>query len=161
MSHLNWFGWILWGFLATLILSTASALLQAAGFTRLNLPYLLGSMFTPNRDRARVYGFFIHLLVGWVVAMIYVLIFHSLGGGGWWRGAIIGVVHGLFLLVVITSLLPGVHPRMASEQQGPEAANMLEPPGFFALNYGRRTPWAVLLTHTIFGAIFGTFYHFK
>jgi hypothetical protein len=27
---------------------------------------MLGTMFTPNRDRARLYGFFAHLGLGWV-----------------------------------------------------------------------------------------------
>jgi hypothetical protein len=48
---------------------------------------------------------------------------------------------------------------MASEQQGPEAHNMLEPPGFMALHYGRRTPVAIVLSHAIFGALLGAFYH--
>jgi hypothetical protein len=58
-------------------------------------------------------------------------------------------------------LMPGLHPRMASEQHGPEAQNMLEPPGFLALHYGVRTPVAVILSHAAFGAIFGIFYHLK
>lgn len=59
------------------------------------------------------------------------------------------------------SLLPGVHPRMASEQHGPDAQNMLEPPGFLALHYGARTPLTVILSHVIFGAMLGAFYHLK
>ena len=37
-------------------------------------------------------------------------------------------------------LIPGLHPRMASEYQGPTPTRQLEPPGFLALNYGRPTP---------------------
>jgi hypothetical protein len=59
------------------------------------------------------------------------------------------------------SLLPGLHPRMASEQHGPEAQNMLEPPGFLALHYGVRTPLAILFSHAVFGAILGAFYHLR
>jgi hypothetical protein len=50
---------------------------------------------------------------------------------------------------------------MASEQHGPEAQNMLEPPGFLALHYGVQTPLAILLSHAVFGAILGAFYHLK
>jgi hypothetical protein len=47
---------------------------------------------------------------------------------------------------------------MASEQRGPEPTRQLEPPGFMALNYGRRTPLLTLLAHLVYGAIIGAFY---
>ena len=54
--------------------------------------------------------------------------------------------------------LPGVHPRMASDSTGPRPTRMLEPPGFLALNYGYRTPMAVLIAHIAYGMVLGTFY---
>jgi len=48
---------------------------------------------------------------------------------------------------------------MASEQQGPSAQNLLEPPGFLALHYGVQTPLAIMLAHAVFGVILGAFYH--
>jgi hypothetical protein len=36
---------------------------------------------------------------------------------------------------------------------------MLEPPGFMGVNYGVVTPVAVFVTHAIFGAVLGAFYH--
>jgi hypothetical protein len=47
---------------------------------------------------------------------------------------------------------------MASEQSGPEPTRMLEPPGFLASHYGRRTPLLVLLAHLVYGVIIGGFY---
>jgi len=158
---MNWGSWVIWGFAATIILSTISSATQGLGLTRMNLPYMLGTIFTPDRDKAKLYGFLIHLVTGWVFSLIYVLIFQELGAAGWWRGALIGIIHALFVLVVTMALLPGLHPRMASEQHGPEAQNMLEPPGFLALHYGVQTPLAILLSHAVFGAILGTFYHLK
>jgi hypothetical protein len=158
---MNWSSWLLWGFAATIVQTTINALTQGLGLTRMNIPYLLGTVFTPNRDKAKMYGFWIHLAAGWLFSLIYVLIFQSLGAAGWWRGGVIGIVHALFVLTAVMAFLPGVHPRMASEQQGPAAQNMLEPPGFFALHYGMRTPLAVLLSHVVFGAILGAFYHLK
>lgn len=158
---MNWPSWLLWGFVANIVLTTASAGSQGLGLTRMNIPYMLGTIFTSDRDRAKLYGFFTHLGVGWAFSLIYALIFQSIGAAGWWRGVIIGIVHAFFVLIVLTALLPGLHPRMASEQYGPEAHNMLEPPGFLALHYGKRTPLAVLLSHAIFGAILGAFYHLK
>ncbi|HZQ22209.1 MAG TPA: hypothetical protein VFA89_05355 [Terriglobales bacterium] len=158
---MNWGSWLLWGFLATLLLTTVSSMTQGMGLTRMNIPYMLGTIFTPDRDRAKLYGFIVHVAIGWLFSLIYVFIFHSMGAASWWRGAIIGVLHGLFVLTVVTALLPGLHPRMASEQHGPTAQNMLEPPGFLALHYGIRTPLAALLSHVVFGALLGAFYHMK
>ena len=85
-------------------------------------------------------------------------LFQALGTSGWWRGAIIGLIHATFVLVVVMGLLPGLHSRMANEHHGPSAHNMLEPPGFLALNYGVQTPLAILLSHIVFGIILGAFY---
>src|SRR5438067_1337153 len=126
----NWSNWLFWGFVSTLILTTILAGSQGLGLTRMNLPYMLGTMFTANRDRARLYGLGVHLVVGWVFSFVYILAFGFLGTANWWQGALIGIAHGLFVLVVGVSLLPGLHPRMASEQHGPTATRELEPPGF-------------------------------
>jgi len=158
---MNWGSWLLWGFAATVILTTISAVAQGLGLTRMNLPYMLGTMFTPNRDRARLYGFGVHVVFGWFFSLIYVLLFQALGAAGWWRGLVFGLIHASFVLVMVVSLLPGLHPRMASEQQGPTARNMLEPPGFLALHYGVQTPLAILVSHAVFGTILGAFYQLK
>ena len=155
---MNWASWLLWGFLATIVLTTISAGTQGLGLTRMNFPYMLGTLFTPDRDRAKFYGFWVHVIAGLVFSLIYVWIFQSLGATGWWRGILIGLCHGIFVLVVVMSLLPGLHPRMASEQHGPESQNLLEPPGFLALHYGIQTPLTILLSHAVFGAILGAFY---
>ncbi len=158
---MNWSSWLLWGFLATVVLSSISEMTQGLGLTRMNIPFLMGTMVTPDRDKAKLYGFFLHVISGWAFSLVYVLIFVSLGAAGWWRGAIIGTAHALVLLLGVVNLLPGLHSRMASEQQGPDAGNLLEPPGFLALNYGARTPFAIIFSHAVFGAILGAFYHLK
>ncbi len=68
------------------------------------------------------------------------------------------MVHSLFVLLVVMYILPGLHPHMASEQRGPDPTRQLEPPGFLALNYGRRTPVVLVGAHVIYGAILGSFY---
>ena len=153
--------WFLWGFVATLTLSTALATTQGLGLTRMNVPYMIGMFFTSDRDRAKLYGFVWHVLNGWVFSLLYVLMFESLHEANWWLGASIGIGHALLILTVGMSLLPGLHPRMASERQGPSATRMLEPPGFLALNYGFQTPVSVTLAHILFGVILGTFYHLR
>jgi uncharacterized membrane protein YagU involved in acid resistance len=151
-------GVALWGFVGTVVLTTLLAGSQALRLTRINLPYMLGTMVTPNRDRAKVYGFGMHLINGWLFATIYAAAFQSWRRATWWLGALIGLVHALFVLCVAMPMLPGMHPRMASEQRGPTPTRELEPPGFLALNYGKRTPVSIVVAHMVYGAILGAFY---
>ncbi|MBI2527386.1 MAG: hypothetical protein HYV93_15540 [Candidatus Rokubacteria bacterium] len=149
---------LLWGFVATIVLTTVMAAAQGLGLSRMSIPFMLGTMMTPNRDRAPLLGFVIHLLNGWGFAFIYAFAFESWGRATWWLGAGIGLVHGLAVLVAVMPLLPGLHPRMASEHRGPEPTRALEPPGFMALNYGQRTPLLTLVAHVFYGTILGSFY---
>ena len=158
---MNWRGTALWGFVATVVLTGLMSGSHGLGLTRMSLPYMLGTMFTPDRDRARLVGVLVHVVNGWLFALIYSAAFESWRRTTWWLGALIGLVHGAFVLLAGVSLIPALHPRMASEQQGPTPTRQLEPPGFMALNYGRRTPIAVLLAHLVYGAILGSFYRPK
>jgi uncharacterized membrane protein YagU involved in acid resistance len=115
----------------------------------------------PDRDRAKLAGFAMHLVNGWLFAGVYAAAFQSWRRSTWWLGAGIGLIHGLFVLVAAMPMLPSLHPRMASELQGPTPTRQLEPPGFLALNYGRRTPISVILAHLVYGAILGAFYRPK
>lgn len=151
-------GTVLWGFVATVVLTGLMAGSQRLGLTRMNIPFLLGTMATPNRDRAKLLGLSVHAMNGWLFAAVYAAAFQSWQRATWWLGATIGLVHGLFVLVVAMPLMPSMHPRMASEEQGPAPTRQLEPPGFLALNYGTRTPISVMLAHLIYGGILGAFY---
>jgi hypothetical protein len=150
--------WLVWGFAGTVVLTTVLAASQGLGLTRMNLPYLLGTIFTPNRDRAKVYGVLLHLVNGWIFSLIYVAAFHAAERYAWWFGALVGFVHGAFVIVVGLPVLPGMHPRMASEIHGPTVVRQLEPPGFLGKNYGVQTPISVLAAHLVFGIILGSFY---
>ena len=149
---------VLWGFVGTVFLTGLMSGSQGLGLTRMSLPFMLGTMFTPDRDRARLVGIGVHLLNGWLLAAIYAAAFHSWRRATWWLGTGIGLVHGLFVLLVVMPLMPGLHPRMANEQYGPTVVRQLEPPGFLALHYGVRTPVSVLVAHAVFGAVLGGFY---
>ena len=155
---MNWQSWLLSGFLATLALSTVLAGSQGLGLTRMNLPYLIGTFFTPDRERAKFYGFAIHVLNGMAFSILYVLVFEVRHLATWWFGMLLGLAQALFVLSVGMNLMPAVHPRMAREQHGPTATRQLEPPGFMALNYGLRTPISVFIAHAVFGAILGALY---
>ncbi|MGA7521559.1 MAG: hypothetical protein WBW84_03700 [Acidobacteriaceae bacterium] len=158
---MNWDSWLLWGFVATIALTTLSTGAQGVGLTRMSFPDILGLAVTPSRDKAKVYGFLLHGLLGLIYALIYAAIFESLHAASWWIGALIGLCQALFVLTVVMKLLPSLHPRMASEHYGPAAKRVLEPPGFLALHYGVQTPLAVIASHVAFGVILGAFYHLR
>lgn len=151
-------GWLIWGGGATLVLTGLMAGSQALHLTRMSIPYMLGSMFSEDRGRALVLGICVHLMNGWIFSLIYVAAFHVSGWFTVWFGCVVGLVHGAFVLTVAMPAMPALHPRMASETQGPTLTRQLEPPGFLALHYGARTPLSVLVAHVIFGGILGLFY---
>lgn len=150
--------WLVWGFGATVLLTSILAGSQGLRLTRMNLPYVLGTWVTPHRDRARALGVAVHLLNGWIFSAVYVAAFHAWGGPAPWKGAAIGAVHAAFVLAVGLPVLPGLHPRMASETAGPTVTRQLEPPGFLALHYGYGTPISILIAHLAFGIVLGTLY---
>ncbi|HET7563929.1 MAG TPA: hypothetical protein VFJ96_02960 [Gemmatimonadaceae bacterium] len=152
---------LLWGFVATVVLTTVMAAAQQLGLSRMSIPFIVGTMFTGDRGRATAVGFAVNFVYGWVFAFIYAYAFESVNFASWWLGGFIGVVHGLAILVTIMPILPSFHPRMASEERGPEPTRALEPPGFMALNYGHRTPMITLVAHVLYGMILGGFYHLK
>lgn len=149
---------LLWGFAATAVLTTLTIAAQSLGLTRIDIPFIVGTMFTPDRDRAKFVGLFVHLINGWIFALVYGLFFENVHRATWWFGAMIGLAQGVIVVVAILPLLPGIHPRMVSDFRGPEPTRLLEPPGFLATNYGRMTPIVTIFAHAIYGAILGAFY---
>lgn len=154
---MDWQGWATFGFGATVALTAVLVASQLAGLTRMDIPMMLGTIFVDDPDKARVLGSFVHLLNGQGFALIYASAFSALGEASWWLGALFGTVHGFAALTLIVPLLPGIHPRMASDRSGPSARNVLEPPGLFGLNYGRQTAAVALVAHVLYGATLGTF----
>ena len=149
---------LLWGFAATLVLTSLTIASQSLGLTRLDMPFIAGTMFTPDRDLAKVIGYIVHLFNGWIFAVVYALFFENVHKASWWFGALLGILQGIIVAVVLLPLLPGIHPRMVSDSRGPEPTRLLEPPGFLAANYGRMTPVVIIVIHAIYGAILGAFY---
>jgi hypothetical protein len=152
---MDWSGWAIFGLIATAALTAVMIAAQLAGLTRLDLPLLLGTVVTPDPDRARVWGFFIHLVNGQGFALGYAASFAALDRATVWMGALLGVLHAFVALTVIVPLLVGVHPRLASARAGLHTGAILEPPGLLALNYGRETPLVTLIAHVLYGAALG------
>lgn len=144
---------LLWGLIATVVMTTVLQGSQGLGLSRLSLPFLVGTCFTGRRSHASVAGFVLYFLGGWAFALGYVAVFGSVTLSPWLLGPALGLVNALFLLTVVLPILPYVHPRVASEHDEPRAARRLEPPGFLGLNYGYRTPLTTVLGHVLFGAV--------
>lgn len=151
-------GALVGGLVGTVVLTSGLRIAQELGWTRMDIPLLLGTVFTDNRSRASVLGYLAHFVNGLLFALVYYGIFRAVGHAGWAFGAVLGVVHAAFSGgVLVTVLLPAVHPRMGTPWSDAEDTPILEPPGFLLVNYGRRTAIWTLVLHVIYGAIVGGF----
>jgi hypothetical protein len=148
---------ILWGLVAIVAMTTILQASQGLGWSRMSLPFLVGTFFTGERRWAYVLGFAVYVIGGWMFAFIYFFLFASVSIYTWWFGALVGFLHGLFLLVCALPLLPFIHPRLASEYHGATEIRQLQPPGFLGLNYGFRMPFTTLLAQVVYGAVLGGF----
>lgn len=111
---MNVWGAVAGGFVGTLILTTALRAAGELGLTRIDLPFLLGTIVSSDRTRAKALGYVMHFVTGQVFAAVYLAIFSAIGHSGWWLGAIFGLAHGLFAgTALVNVLLPVIHPRMA------------------------------------------------
>jgi hypothetical protein len=151
----DWAGWALFGLLSTAVLTAMMIAAQLGGISRLDLPLILGTVVTPDPDKARFAGFVIHLLVGQAFALGYAACFGLLDQATWWLGALLGALHGTIALTALIPVLVGVHPRMASDRAGPGSTAVLEPPGLLGLNYGAGTPLVTISAHVAYGVALG------
>jgi hypothetical protein len=146
------------GVVGTIVLTTSLRAAQELGWTRMDLPLLLGTVFTPHRSRASVIGYAVHFANGLLFALAYYGIFVAVGRAGWIFGAVLGLVHSAFAGgALVTVLLPAVHPRMGTPWSDAEETPILEAPGFLMRNYGERTVLGNVIAHVAYGAIVGGF----
>lgn len=151
-------GAIAGGFVGTLVLTSGLRAASELRLTRMDLPFLLGTIVTSDRARAKALGYLLHFLVGLVFALIYYAVFTAIGRSGWALGALFGVGHAVFAgTALVNVLLPVVHPRMGTPFTAATSSPLLEPPGFLMLNYGRSTPLVTLLCHVAYGTLVGGF----
>jgi hypothetical protein len=137
------------------VLTALFGVAQGLGWTRMSLPVLLGTMFTADRDRARLVGSLLHIVNGWIFSAVYFGVFALAGSTSPALGALVGLVHGVFVGAVGLPALPAFHPRVARPHAGPTAERRLEPPGFFARHYGWSTGAVIVVGHVAFGALLG------
>jgi hypothetical protein len=144
------------GFFATLALTIMLRSATELGLTRMDLSFLLGTIVTDDRRRALAWGYAFHFLIGVGFAFGYGVFFRAIGYSTWWLGALLGVVHAMFMSTVLVNvLLPALHPRIGTPDTAANDTALIEPPGFLMLNYGRSTVMVTLVSHVVYGAIVG------
>lgn len=146
------------GFVGTLVLTTGLRLSNVLGLTRMDIPLLLGTVFTMKRRWASVIGYFLHFVNGLVFSLAYAAVFAAVDQAGWLFGGVLGIVHAAFAGgALVNILLPAVHPRMGSPFTDAKETPILEPPGFMLKNYGPHTVLVTVAAHIAYGAIVGGF----
>jgi hypothetical protein len=155
---LSFWGALAGGVIGTAVLTSGLRLAQEAGWTRMDIPLLLGTVVTGDRARANLFGYALHFLFGLLFSVGYAAVFFGVGHAGWLFGAALGVVHALFAgTALVNLLLPAIHPRMGSGWTDAEETPVLEQPGFMLMNYGKHSIVATLVAHVLYGAIVGGF----
>jgi len=146
------------GFAGTLVLTSVLRAASEARLTRMDLPFLLGTAVTADRQRAKVAGYVAHFGFGMAFALVYYGLFSAIGRSGWALGAVFGLVHGVFSSTALVNiLLPVVHPRMGTPFTAADSSPLIEAPGFLMRNYGRSTPLVSIGAHVVYGTIVGGF----
>jgi hypothetical protein len=146
------------GLVGTVVLTSGLRLAQELGWTRMDIPLLIGTAFSTRRSRAQAVGYAVHFANGVLFSLIYAFVFAAVDETSWWFGALLGAVHALFAGGPLANvLLPVVHPRMGTPWTDAEEAPLLEPPGFLLANYGRATVVVTFALHVVYGTIVGAF----
>jgi hypothetical protein len=151
-------GAVVGGLTGTLVLTTILRAASELGLTRMDIPFLLGTVVTEDRIRAKAVGYALHFVFGLLFALAYWAIFAVIDEAGVLLGALFGLVHALFAgSALVNVLLPVVHPRMGTGFDAAGSSPLLEPPGFMLVNYGPQTPIATIVAHVAYGAVVGGF----
>ena len=127
------------------------------GWTRMDLPFLLGTAVTADRVRAKAAGYALHFVFGLVFALAYYAVFAVIGQLGI-RARRAPRPRPRARSPAprsSTSCSPSSTRAWARASTPPDRRPLLEPPGFMLRNYGRQTPLATIVSHVAYGAIVG------
>lgn len=142
------------GLAGTIVMTLMVAAGKAMGMTKMDMPLMLGGMFTDDVDRASAIGQVIHFMNGAIFGIVYgALLAASDGGVG--IAVLIGLVHGVIAIVVMP-MMGAMHPRVAAE--GVPDGFPLIAPGLGGRNFGTGTPMGLVVGHLLYGLVFGLVY---
>jgi hypothetical protein len=149
-----WWSMAAGGFIGTLVLTTIMRTASEAGLTRMDLAFMLGTVVTDDRRKARAVGYLFHFVFGQLFALLYGAFFLIIDRSSWQMGAALGALQAVFVsTIVVNEILPVIHPRMGTFDTAANEFALIEPPGFLMINYGRTTFLVTLTAHVAYGAI--------
>lgn len=133
---------------------------------RMNLFMMLGSMVLPVGAGAFLMGAMVHAGMSAVFGLVHAAAFSVLGidsdQAAW--GLLFGLVHWAIVGMAL-GMLPLMHPRLRRAGNGLAAnagdldqGDLLDAPGFYALNYPMMTALGFLMLHLLFGVVVGALY---
>jgi len=122
----DWAGWAIFGLIATSALTAVLIGAQLSGLTRLDLPLMLGTLLMADPDRARVAGFFLHLVNGQGLALGYAAVFAATDEARWWAGARRAPrrAHAATMVTVTVLILAGIVVRVAAFRDEPSTPGL-------------------------------------
>lgn len=139
------------GAVATVLLSALLFLAPVLGIPFVDIPHLVGGVFSYNASAAFWLGFWLFFVGGWIISPILFSVFWPMLPGGrevtFTNGLIKGLVWGVILWIVSGLLLPLL--GWISQLNG------LANPGFFALGEGVLAALGLLLGHLAYGIALG------
>jgi hypothetical protein len=140
---------VLAGIGGAIVMSLAMLILRLAGL-RVGLEYLLGSTVTTRGGSEQwIIGLLIHLAIGAFAGLAYAVVFEwAVQRSGPWVGAGLGLCHGLFAGLLMSSI-PAMNPLELSIRVGS--------PGPFLDNLPLG-PFIFVLLHILFGVCVGVLY---
>ena len=130
------------GLVGTAVMTALMYIAPSMGMPKMDILNMLGTMFVEPDDNAMLLGAVAHFMMGVIFAIIYVLLWTTVGIGtaGWLWGLIFGVVHGLVAIVAIPIMVGNMHPRPPEMEQGPLMM------------------MGLILGHAVFGIVVGLVY---
>ena len=139
---------------------------------KMNFLLIVGTMVAPVGATAYLAGLMIHAMMSAAFGLVHGGVLASLGidspAAGAAAGALIGLVHATVVGVML-GMMPLMHPRMrpahsklipafAGSGSVSSEEELLDPPGFFGLNYPPATVMGFFMLHVMFGLIVGLTY---
>ena len=93
--------WAVWSLLGSAVMATLLEGAQLLGFSRMSLPFLMGTVVTDGRRQAMITGYVVYLFGGWLFGVLYALVLGSFAGVPYWptcwAGCAWRLLHGAFL----------------------------------------------------------------
>lgn len=139
---------------------------------KMNFLLIVGTMVVPAGASAYVAGLMIHAMMSVAFGLIHGSILAAVDVGSPGAGAAVGALFGFVHAITVGAMLgvmPVMHPRMrpahpklvpalASGGSSSSEEELLDPPGFFGLNYPPLTVIGFFMLRIMFGLIVGITY---